>query len=691
MKKRSFRLSILQTFIVLNLITGVSISLNFYYRSSGAVLELADKVTKELTDKIIERTMNFLNGPAAFTRTVSKLVHDPDIAAIHEDLWEYMWEPMMMTPQLQSFFVADARGSYVQVRREPKLATRIIDRSEDESVDRRFYRDEDYLILGLDEKVTSFDPRVRPWYRNTHEEPRIYWTDVYVSTTAQTPVIAASYPVLDPLGQKQGVVCMNVPLHSISAFVADQEATRSGRVFVINGKGELIAYPDSAQIIRKDDATGKLRMQRVTELGVEWISHAFQHYQESREEKFVYTSGGDRYIANFTRFPETFEKNWEIVILIPEAELLGAVDEMVVQSVFISLVILFVSVGAIYIIGSQFSKPIMQLATATEQIKDFNLDGVTGVRSKLREIDQMSRALLAATEGLKAFRKYVPADLVRQLIQTGQQAKLGGEARELTIFFSDIEGFTSISEGMPAQELMIHLSEYLDELTCIIMAGQGTVDKYIGDSIMAFWGAPIRQPDSAYRACRAALRCVQRLEELNERWIEEGKPPLRTRIGLHTGDAVVGNLGSDARMNYSVIGDNVNLSARLEGINKMYGTRILISEATRERVGERIVCHPVDVVAVKGKQHPVKIYELIAEFGGEDAWSLAVTSERFTEAFDAYLARDWNRALEICAELPRDFRARLFVVSLEQRCTEFRAHPERIAADWDGTTVLKTK
>ena len=188
---------------------------------------------------------------------------------------------------------------------------------------------------------------------------------------------------------------------------------------------------------------------------------------------------------------------------------------------------------------------------------------------------------------------------------------LGGEKKILTVLFSDIRGFTSISEKLTPEELVEHLNIYLQKMTDIVFDYDGTLDKYVGDEIMAFWGAPLPQEDHALLACSASLRMMDDLNRLNAMWREQGKPVLNIGIGLNSGDMVVGNMGSSSRMDYTLMGDNVNLGARLEGTNKVYGTNIIISEFTYNLVKDHVIARELDLIRVKGKELPVKIYELI--------------------------------------------------------------------------------
>lgn len=216
------------------------------------------------------------------------------------------------------------------------------------------------------------------------------------------------------------------------------------------------------------------------------------------------------------------------------------------------------------------------------------------------------------------FSKFVSKDVVDELLRHPEKIALGGAKREITIFFSDIRGFTTLSEALSPEELVKLLNEYLSTMTEIIIECKGTIDKYMGDAIMAFWGAPVDLEDHAYYACVASLIQMDKLAQLQASWKQRNLPSIDIGIGLNTGSAVVGNMGSSQRMDYTCMGDTINLGSRLEGSNKTYGTNIIISEYTYERVKDRVYARELDLVQVKGKTHPVRIYELIGLINDED-------------------------------------------------------------------------
>ncbi len=212
----------------------------------------------------------------------------------------------------------------------------------------------------------------------------------------------------------------------------------------------------------------------------------------------------------------------------------------------------------------------------------------------------------------QTFSKFVSKSVVDELLKHPDMVQLGGEKKILTVLFSDIRGFTSISEKLTPEELVEHLNHYLEAMTELVFKYDGTLDKYVGDEIMAFWGAPVELENHAIEACKSALEQMEVLRKMNEEWRKQGKPELNIGIGLNTGDMVVGNMGSSSRMDYTLMGDNVNLGARLEGTNKVYGTNIIISEFTYQYVKDQVIVRELDLIKVKGKEKPVRIFELLA-------------------------------------------------------------------------------
>lgn len=296
--------------------------------------------------------------------------------------------------------------------------------------------------------------------------------------------------------------------------------------------------------------------------------------------------------------------------------------------------------------------------------------------------EERSKKELRAT-----FSKYVSPAIVEEILQDPKNLELGGRKEHVTVFFSDVRGFTTISEKLDPRALSDLLNSYLTPMTDLVFKNRGTLDKYMGDAIMAFFGAPVHYADHAKMACRCALQNLEKLKELQTQYAKKGLPEIDIGIGLNTGECSVGNMGSETVRSYTVMGDAVNLASRLEGINKNYGTHIIISEFTYKEVQADFICREVDWVRVKGKLKPVKIYELLHE--GKIAANLLDMVKYFSEGYESYHERQFEKAIRLFNQAldknPEDETSKIYV----DRCQQYIAEPP--APDWDGVYVMKTK
>ncbi|MGC2527127.1 MAG: adenylate/guanylate cyclase domain-containing protein [Candidatus Acidiferrum sp.] len=305
------------------------------------------------------------------------------------------------------------------------------------------------------------------------------------------------------------------------------------------------------------------------------------------------------------------------------------------------------------------------------------------------------RALVEEKEKRKvrtAFGQYLSPEVIRRLLVNPRL--VDPKKTDITVMFSDIRGFTSISEKLDAQELALFLNQYLSDMTRIVFSHHGTLDKYIGDAVMAFWGAPFEEQGHAARACTAALEMMKRVRELQKQWEEQGKPSLEIGIGLNTGVASVGNMGSALRYGYTALGDAVNLSSRLEGLNKDYGTHIIANETTYQAAkNDGFVFRELDLMRVKGKLQPVTIYQLMGRQADLDADGSAETVrlqvDLFAHARQLYQHRQWETAQrafqEILDKWPADGPSRVYW----KRCQDYLF--EEPPANWDGVFVMTHK
>jgi adenylate cyclase len=285
--------------------------------------------------------------------------------------------------------------------------------------------------------------------------------------------------------------------------------------------------------------------------------------------------------------------------------------------------------------------------------------------------------------GLAAFRKYIPADLVKRLISDGHGARLG--VRPMSVIFVELAGFTGLSERL-GDKIIPLLSRYFDAVSAQVQTHGGTIDKFIGDAVMAFWGAPAPNPDHAVDCCRAALACQLAVRESG--LVDDEGRAVHIRIGINSGDMLVGNIGSEVRLSYTVIGDAVNIASRLQGTNKLYGSQIIIGPETRRLAGDRIIVRELDRLAVYGRAGGLQIYKLLGmagEFTGASGWV-----KSYEAGLASYRARDFTASIH-AFEKALSLRTRDQATSLMiERCEQQLVNPTGDDG-WDGTTIAKTK
>lgn len=281
-----------------------------------------------------------------------------------------------------------------------------------------------------------------------------------------------------------------------------------------------------------------------------------------------------------------------------------------------------------------------------------------------------------------AFKRYVPPSVSEIIANDPKSLELGGEIKTLTVLFSDLEGFTSISEQFDPKEMVTLLSDYFSEMTQKIFVYEGTLKEYVGDELMAIFGAPIKQNDHEERACDAALAMRQRLSEMRREWEGRGRPRLRARTGINTGPMLVGNLGSPYRFSYGAMGDHVNLASRLEGLCKIYGVDIIVSENTVQSVKGRFVFRELDMVRVKGRMRPVKLFELVSRKNETLTHAVDACLAQYESGLKYYRSQNWNLAIQsfekALACSPEDKPSKMMMA----RCRDYLETPP--GKDWDG-------
>lgn len=369
----------------------------------------------------------------------------------------------------------------------------------------------------------------------------------------------------------------------------------------------------------------------------------------------------------------------------PEADFLRSLDRELVLIIGFTLFAILLSVTLASWLSRWFARPLESLAIEARKLQQLDLSPSEVPSSRFKEIQHVQAEQEGARTALSSFIRYLPMDIVKDLLAKGEVAKIGGESRVMTVLFTDIEGFTTISEGRSPNEVVELLSDYMAVLLEAIKEAGGEVNQLLGDGVEAYWGAPRADAEHAQNAVRGILKTHKAVEAFNVKLAQEGKPSLSTRFGLATGELMVGNVGSKARLSYTAIGDTENLASRIEGLNKYYGTRLLVSENTYLACAEHFEWRQVDRVRVKGKSKPVRLYEPLAEKGKATEEQLRF-KQAYENALKAYQKGDFDQALKIREEQDESNLSVKRLIRLSEKALQAGGK-----SDWDGINDFEVK
>jgi adenylate cyclase len=575
-------------------------------------------------------------------------------------------------------------GSFFGARKDVDNNIRMVEVKRGDSnpnnfrVDSYLTTDRDILFQARTQSPSSFDATKQSWYNAVQSQEGGMWTESQTFPTGNHPAITISRK-LTLYSRYVGVLAVSIDLSRLAKFVDRLEITRRGQAIILGPDGRVLGENGWEPLNDTHDSGRRAIAAGLKDQPGQFAKLAVPNSMMGRDP----LTGRDYYL-NISRLPY---QDWSLIIAIPTSDILGDIPAATQRLyVIVALLAVLVAGGAFIAADRLVTRPLSGIAKQLRAIGRFDLHSVAYEHSFLREFDQLSRSLVQMSAGLGSFRKYLPADLVQTLVSEGIEAKLGGQRRKLTLLFSDLAGFTGLTESDP-ERMVSFLGAHLDDMSQAIHATGGTIDKFIGDSVMAFWNAPGSHDMPEVAACRAALACRDRFNSMLERdaWGLGAAPGLR--IGINTGLALVGNIGSNDRLNYTAIGDTVNVASRFEALNKQYGTDILIGEDTAVALGNAFVLRKLDRVAVYGRKNGIEIYELVAT--AAPGSSTPAWVDTYEAGLAAYLERDWKRA-ESLFEMASQSRGgdRPSAIMIE-RCRAYDREPPSKA--WTGVAVAMTK
>ncbi|MBW2527953.1 MAG: hypothetical protein JRI23_27480 [Deltaproteobacteria bacterium] len=702
MRRSSLRATLVALLSVMVVLTALTITGLSYRTARRNTLATSETILERVAGLTHERVRSFLEPPRnAVTLAAANLeqgVLDPADAAALEG---HLFNALEVHTALSGMIYGDEAGNFTMVRRmaDGALATKLVLREGGEERDVRWRHRKpgggiaDVVREAVDPEDT-YDPRQRPWYAGARDAKGLYWTDVYVFWTGRTPGITVAAPVRRG-DELQGVVAADVTLTEFSRFLASVPISEHGKAVLIDEQARLIASPDPEGLVLEQEqdgetALGLIRVTASRDAPLATLGRDPRFEEQLRASgaasTFRYAVDQQDFLATL-RPIELGRSRWFVAVVAPEDDFLADVKQQNRNNLITAVVFGILALAASLLLATWISRSLKLLVVQSHKIKTLHLErDALESKTPFGEIQDVLAAFESTKTGLRAFQKYMPVLLVRQLLEEGEEPQLGGKLEEVTVYFSDLAGYTGLSEKLGPTKMARRLGTYMSAMSRPIQQHSGTVLQYVGDEIMAFWNAPLPVANHPVEACRAALEAARIAESLYAD--DEETIPMRTRFGLHTDRVTVGHFGSPDRMYYGAVGDGVNLASRIEGASKRYGTRILVSEATWTRVADHFEARMVDRIVVKGSDRAIAVYELLGEKGEIDP-ELAEARDRYEEAFQRYRARAWDEAIELFQEARRlrpDDRA---VEVLLGRCRRYqRDEPPQ---SWDGEYQMRTK
>ena len=561
---------------------------NYQHNSEAIIATLRDDVEKA-RQAAIENIETMIQNVAGTLRMVAEMAGDDPAFFCTEKSRGVLYQALASAPEIDGIYVSFEDGYH-------RVVTRIDD-------DRR--RSDPEIPAAANWHSSFIDDLSAGANRQRHRD-------------TGAPVLSVRVPI-SRNGEFIGVASANITLGVMSRFLATHRASRGSTTTIASpADGSIVAAPERQKGVQV--VGGKLDIARLQNIDDADVREAYRLHTQTNQNEFLFSSPRDgvELSASFALFPESFGRPWEAVILTPTDDFIGQMKATNQKIVVLIISLSAIELLLIYLLSRRLAQPIESISRDLKSVEGLSFDQAPYRPSKVREIAQLQAAAALLRNSLQSFSAFAPVDVVKGLIKSGIPLALGVEKRNLTIFFSDLEDFSTLAERTNPDDLLAQMSVYFEQVSRAISDEHGTVDKFIGDGIMAFWGAPIGLEDHVLRAFVGALRAARRMQQVNDDWRRQGKPSFRLRIGLNSASVLVGNVGSTERFSYTVMGDGVNVAARLEGMNKGFGTTICISDSVFDAVAREIVARPLRRVQVKGRKQEFMVYELLGMVDSDD-------------------------------------------------------------------------
>ncbi|MBB3656531.1 adenylate cyclase [Rhizobium sp. BK650] len=604
-----------------------------FRHGSDAAVQAGARQMREMSQLLIEGYRNTLQGgveAVAFASALPQISTPPpqDMKAKQE----FFREVLHNVPDATSVYAGYPDGSYLQFINTERQDVRRILAAPDgtafaiRTIAKRDSADPISMFEFLDSKAnliekrsveySSFDPRQRPWYQAAVQDGMPVSVGPYITSTLKVPTLTIAAPMKD---NAQVIVGINIHLETVSRLLDARSISPRARSYIVDAGGDLVAHSDPDIMNRIIDIWS--RRAGAMEATANGFDTSLQTVNGLRQDP-AFANGG---LARISLDGEThlvqvapvsvdgLFKGSAAAIIVPMEDLVAEANRLLVRNLLVASGFLVAGVVASVTLSRMVSRSLNRLADEARRIGDLDFGGKPVTHSWITEINTLGTALAASRHAISQFALYVPREVVRRIVNPEGRTVFRGIRQDVTVLFTDIRDFTSISEQHSPEEVVDTLSAYFELLNTTAERHGGTVVQYLGDSIFVMWNAPVEDADHAEHGCRCALAMKGAVDELNAENRQNGRPELVTRFGLHTGPAVVGSFGAISRQQYTAMGDTINVASRLEGLNKDYDTSILVSAAIREAVGDCFEMRSLGLVQLKGRAEKVDLWELVGE------------------------------------------------------------------------------
>jgi adenylate cyclase len=664
-------------------VSAAGVHLLWWRAAERTSMMLADTINEQIVSAVGDELQSITTEALSSRTAVRTLLQQGVLDAGEADKRKFVFlSQLLAQPTISSVAFGWPDGSFSAAHKLGDTAVELQEIAGDDHsklrIDRYEFSKGDPKFNSHRVEDTHYSVLDQDWFRDSMKSDDPRWLTLTTHVDGERPAVAFA-GAIDVANKRVGVLSIVIELTRVSRFLSQLTVGKSAGAFILDRKGGAIAVPDT----EADEVNGLKTDDPLFPAAVDAIQQAKSYNTDDGQAyRSEVTVAGKIYQAVLT--PISFP-GWSLVTVVPETEFLGPV-EMTIRRLVIGLAVLIVAAGLFSVWFAQrlISAPLIKVVNEIKHVERFDLDKVERHPSRLTEIENLSSAIGDMAQGLSAFRKYIPADLVKRLIGEGNKATLGGAVRPMSVMFVDMAGFTGMSERL-GDRIIPLLSRYFDLVSTEVQNCGGTIDKFIGDAVMAFWGAPSPNADHAVDCCRAALACQRAVADSG--LADDAGNPIRIRIGVNSGDMLVGNIGSEVRLNYTVIGDAVNIASRLESANKIYGSVIIIGPETRRLAGDRIVVRELDRLAVYGRAGGLRIYELLDMADGAVSPSAWITL--YESGLASYRARDFATATRFFEQAVADRSQDIAASVMIERCKRQSEQP--LDAEWDDTMIARTK